>query len=160
MMQNFGRCIPNKPVFIERPLYSLPIYSINYDFVPTIPNAYPILWIDVKFPATDLGVQLGMQVFIEAIDRSFVPPPQLLLVQDIIGTRVALAPIVNTRPTGGAVTAPVHPFQAKNDFPKKTWSPLDHGGMWGYATRDLSSLPGTDQNWSYGNGNPVAHLRY
>jgi len=156
MMQNFGRCIPNKPVFVERPLHSLPVYSINYDFVPgAAPNTYPILWVDVKFPAVDLGLRLGMQIFIESLTKDFVPPPQFLKVQDIISTRVALSPIV-----GGLPTQPVYPFKAKDDFPKNVWSPLNHGGRWGYATRDLASLPGTNQNWTYGNGDPVAYLRY
>jgi hypothetical protein len=153
MMQNMGRCIPN-PVFQRIPFQNrLSVYSINYDFMPTLHNKPTSLWIDLKFPASDSSLQIGDRIILASKDPNFVPPPGKLKVIDIIGTRVILTsdvPLKSSRP--------VHAFRAKNDYPENVWSPLDHGGHWGNATRDMKALPGTDRNWTYGEGEPIAIL--
>ncbi|HMP28133.1 MAG TPA: hypothetical protein PKD85_00950 [Saprospiraceae bacterium] len=153
MMRNFGQCIPNPTILIERPFNKLPIYSINYDYVPTIPNRYTALWVDVKFDPKDFNTEVGDIVWIESATKDFVPPPQQLKIIDIVGTRIVLKPL---EPSFS--TQPIYPFQAKNDLPTNIWNPRDHGGHWGYATRNLQSLPWKDENWLFGNGRPIAYM--
>lgn len=153
MMQNFGKCIANPTFIIERPYNKLPIYSINYDFVPTVPDRWKALWVDIKFDPKDFNFQIGDQIIIKSSVKEFVPPSQTLKILDIVGTRIVLSPISPTYST-----EKIYPFKAKDDFPNNIWNPTDHAGHWGYSTRDHKSLPSSDQNWLYGHGNPIGYI--
>ena len=67
---------------------SVDIYSVNYDFMPTIPYAAKSFWVQMVAPVQ--GLHQGKQVYIESLDPNFVPPPGPLVVIDAIGTRVML----------------------------------------------------------------------
>lgn len=64
------------------------IYSVNYDFMPTIPYAAKTFWVQLVAPVQ--GLYQGRQVYIRSFDPEFVPPPGPLVVIDAIGTRVML----------------------------------------------------------------------
>ena len=64
------------------------IYSINYDFMPTIPYAAKTMWVQLAFPVKDLVT--GDQAHIVSTEKDFVPPQGPFEVIDVIGTRVML----------------------------------------------------------------------
>lgn len=153
MMRNFGKCIPNKEVMVERPYNVLPVYSINYDFVPGQRSRATSLWVDIKYDPKDFNLNVNGLVFLRSLNKDLVLPSQVFKIIDIVATKVVLYPIAPP-----SSTQPIYPFQAKNDFPKATWHPLDHGGHWGYSTRNHESFPSANQNWIFGHGSPVAEI--
>jgi len=148
---------------------TIPIYSINYDFIPNSIQGEKVLWVTSQFPPQHLKV--GMYVRIEPLSTDFVVPRTTLQVEDIIGARIVLSTkpvplddMLNyasygiVRYTGGN---PRPRSYIRSVDHKSDWSPLDHGGQWGYATRNHDGAPiGTYRNWNYGSGHPVGLLVY
>ncbi len=133
---------------------ALDIYSINFDYVPTLVNGIKCMYLELKFPPPK-DLRIGEGVMIKTTDPNFVPPPGDLYVLDIIGTRVVIAPTL----PGPASRVPVVSYQPKNDRPG--WNPLDHGDQWGYSTRSAlenKTNPNLDRNWVFGSGKPVGVL--
>jgi len=68
------------------------IYSINYDFLPTIPYAAKVMWVQLSFPVKDLMKQTKAKII--STNPGFKLPIGEMTVIDVIGTRVLLeAPI-------------------------------------------------------------------
>lgn len=132
-------------------LSAIPIYSINYDFVPTIPNGYKCLFVELRFPPPP-DLRIGEGVILHSDNPKFVPPPGKLNVLDIIGTRVVLTSDLPRLPTDNPLTL----YKPKND--RKGWRPIEHGYHWGYVTRDVDSLPSSHLNGMAGNGGAVGWL--
>jgi len=132
---------------------SIPIYSINYDFNPTIPYSQKVLWTQLKYPSPT-SLRIGSTVKIISSDPNFVPPPVILKVIDVVGTRVALETCERNTYTPSSC---IKPF-VRGPPRDQPWYSWDHAPHWGYATRDVSACPYADRNWVYGNGGPVAYL--
>lgn len=71
------------------------IYSVNYDFMPTIPYAAKTMWIQLAFPGSDIIP--GTKAKIISLDGNFKPPTEPLTIIDVIGTRVMLETPVELR---------------------------------------------------------------
>ena len=129
------------------------IYSINYDFLQTIPYSQKVLWVQLRYPAP-ASLRIGDKVHIVSTDSYFNPPSDMLRVVDIVGTRVSLTS--NTRDVYAC--NPPCPF---GDGTKRVgrWHPWSHSyGTWGYQTRDVSDFPYAYRQWTYGNGVPISYL--
>lgn len=128
------------------------VYSLNYDFVPTIAYGDKCFWADLKWPAPE-SLKIGSPVrFVSFSEHLILPGPQSLFkITDIVGSRVVIAATIP-----GDSAKMLTYFKQKMDRPDRAWSPLDHGANWGYATRNLADPnPAADRNWTYGNGDSV-----
>lgn len=135
------------------PANKVPIYSINYDFMPTIPYSQKVLWVQLRYPAPP-SLRVGNMVQIISTDQNFTPPSDILQVIDIIGTRVALS----SRYDNICSPAPCPPFSPGRKR-EGSWHPWSHSyGTWGYETRDVSDSPYAYRSWLYGNGRSVSYL--
>lgn len=146
------------------------VYSLNYDFVPTIAYGDKCLWADIRWPAPE-DLRIGTKIDFISSSKDLVMPSATFKVYDIVGSRVIIS---CSDPK--ASTAMLTYFKAKNDrYPlpetrnasslkasaRNEWSPLDHGSLWGYATRDLANPnPAADRNWTYGNGDSVLMMTW
>src|SRR5437870_4248449 len=70
--------------------HRVPIYSINYDFVQTIPYSQKVLWAQLRDPAPP-SLRIGQLVRVTSADRYYNPPSREFKVVDIVGTRVFLS---------------------------------------------------------------------
>jgi hypothetical protein len=127
----------------------LPIESINYDFVPTGMPRQKVLYVTVKFPPQ--GLRIGDFVRIVGADIPFVP----FQVSDIVGQRIVLnsniVPSIFYTYTGSPrYYGPRHSL----------WGAENHGGQWGYTTRNYDVLPDIGRDWHYGRGSSMAYLQY
>jgi hypothetical protein len=113
----------------------LPIYSLEYGYIPTVNTGKKVVYATTNFPPTDLYV--GQVVFLYSTSQNFIVPQDPLVIKDIVGTRIILQP-----------------------FNSHTWDGKDHGWYWGYSTRQYDACPGLDRNWTYGTGKPVIFLYY
>lgn len=131
------------------------VYSLNYDFLPTYAYGAKCLWVDLRWPAPK-NLKIGQQVILSSSSKYLVVPKTASFrVRDIVGSRVVL----DCHDASAAGTILTY-FIPKDDIPK-SWTPLDHGPQWGYATRDLAnSNPAANRNWTYGNGESVLHMIY
>lgn len=151
----------------------LPIYSVNYDFLPTSVFRYKVLWVTTKYPPNVLHI--GDYVKLKSIRPELTFPDIILQIEDIEGERVVLTPVLRTKfmmrdggspRTYGANTndfgdtlAAFVPFEPQR-ITGPSWVPLDHSGQWGYSTRDGRFPPGIGRDWHYGRGDPVAYIQY
>lgn len=129
---------------------SAKVYSLNYDFVPTIAYADRCFWADLKWPAPE-SLQVGTVIKFTSETPDLVMPRGKFHVTDIIGSRIVITATVPMDSTNL-----IKYFRQKLD--RKTWSPLDHGPAqgWGNATRNMADPnPTADRNWTYGTGDPV-----
>lgn len=132
---------------------ALPLYSLNYDFMPTTMYGAKCLWADMKFP--EYGPKIGSKIKFASVDSNLVMPTKSdIIVSDIIGTRIVFK-CRDAKDSDAALTF----FKQKKDVSKKLWNPLRHAPHWGYSTRDLADPnPAADRNWIYGNGEPVLYM--
>jgi hypothetical protein len=141
--------------------WKIPFYSINYDFVPTIPNGYKALWVVTKTPLTN-DLPIGTVLRVVADNPYFRPPNDRFKVVDVIGTRVVLSPIHRHPPPRTSFT-PYEPQTVGRDA--YGWEPWSHGPQWGYMTRqpDTAITPPwwlQDKNWTYGVGEYAGYLEW
>ena len=68
----------------------VPIYSINYGFLPTSMHSKKVLWVQLKFPAEDYGVGTGSLVRIVSSSPTSSMPRGDYYVRDAVGTRLVL----------------------------------------------------------------------
>jgi hypothetical protein len=131
---------------------AIPLYSLNYDYIPTILYGSQCLWADTKFPVSNL--KIGTKIKFVSVDTNLVMPTEAdITVSDIIGTRIVFK-CQHQTDSLRALTF----FEQKKDISKTQWHPLNHGPHWGYSTRDLASNPAADRNWVYGNGDPLLYM--
>lgn len=132
----------------------VPIYSINYDFLPTTMYGAKCLWIDLKFPAP-ANLAIGERFILVSADKNLIFPGDILTIRDIVGTRLVI-----NRETPKSSDDSLKYFTQKRDD-ETPWQPLKHAPQWGYSTRDLANPnPAADRNWLYGHGKPIAFLVY
>lgn len=130
-----------------------PIFSINYDFMQTVPYAKKVLWVQLRYSAPT-SLRIGSMVNIISQDGHLNTPSDQLRVIDIVGTRIALDTQSSFSKTNRYPEPPFSP-----GVEKRGWLPETHSrGTWGYATRDLSDQPYSYRTWTYGNGDPVSYL--
>jgi hypothetical protein len=128
------------------------IYSINYDFLQTIPYAQKVLWVQLKYQAPP-SLRIGDFVRIVSADRHFTPPSEDLKVIDVVGTRVALTSRITDIST---CEIPTQFGPGRKRVGR--WHPWSHSWHFGYATRDMSAQPYADRGWMFGNGDPISYL--
>lgn len=128
--------------------HSEDVYSINYDFIPNYNGQAKCLWIDLRYPPENL--KIGQHILLKSMNRNFVPPPENLIVKDIVGTKIVLTTDLIPRPSEHQLKL----FLPKNDVTH--WIPLDHGPQWGYSTRN--HLTHGNKNWLFGQGNCIAKI--
>jgi len=114
----------------------LEIFSINYDFVAPVISGEKSLFVTLRYPTREL--RPGMRVALQSLSPEVVLPRDFKII-DVIGTRVVLSKL-HVPGLGDK------------------WTPLSHGGHWGYATR--TGTLGVDRSSNYGHGNPIAILLY
>jgi len=135
------------------PVNRVEIFSINYDFLQSVPFSQKVLWVQLRYPAPP-SLRMGELVRIVSSDRDFNPPSEDLKVLDIIGTRVALTSRISSIYTRCPPTPPFASGVPRND----RWHPWDHGWHFGNATRDMSDQPYSYRQWLYGNGQSISYL--
>lgn len=131
----------------------VPVYSLNYDFLPAYAYGVKCLWADLRWPAPE-NLKIGQVVtFVSSCKDLVIPRDVVFRIKDIVGSRIVL----DCTDPYEAIKMLTY-FIPKDDIPK-SWVPLDHGPQWGYATRDLANQnPAANRNWTYGNGKSVLSM--
>ncbi len=130
-----------------------PVYSLNYDFLPTVAYKDKCLWADLRWPAPD-GLKIGNKIKFISLSRDLIPPIGNFRVSDIVGSRLVITDFPEVASSNN-----IKYFEQKKDLPINVWSPLDHNGHWGYATKDLANPnPAANRNWTYGNGQTLMRI--
>jgi hypothetical protein len=138
---------------------SIPIFSINYDFVPSSTYREKMLWVVTDFVPQDLKV--GQFVRLVSDNGHLQFPHEYLQIEDIEGKRIVLSSkLVPRRIIRAGGNLRYYTTLSEGKGLSTQWNPLSHGGQWGYATRDWDNLPGIYRNWQYGYGRAIATLHY
>jgi hypothetical protein len=143
----------------------LEVYSVNYDFMPTIINSAKTLWVDLKFPPTDSGLKIGTNVRLVSSNPNLKVPDDIIQVLDIVGTRVVLTTVNRNVKTSYESVPKYTPTMNINLGPsKEAWHPTKHSqGTWGYSTRKYNwnhTINNPNTNWLFGQGDPIAFLLF
>lgn len=138
----------------------LPIYSINYDFLPSSTYRDKTLWIVTDEVPPNLDI--GQFVKLVSVNSNLIFPKSILQVEDIEGKRIILSSkLVPKRiiTSGGNLRFYNSPPQAFLPQPSSS-NMLNTLNAWGHVTRDYTYLPGQYRGWQYGYGDVVGYLSY
>jgi hypothetical protein len=161
---------------------SHPFYSINYDYIPSQIESRKMLFIETKFPLTDINITDIIKL--QGLNGYQFPNDGYFRVEDRIGTRIALVPaplnikrdtpsrelwatsMTEQVPIGSrhgdlskTFTTPSPQISSKyfrknQGDAKETWYPQDHSDGWGYSLLNYKSLISDN----YGRGQPIGYI--
>ena len=158
MERNFRRSAvaPGLPFPPLKPFHSrgresriIPVLSINYDFIPLRLESPKVMWVDLKYPAPDdmlvgtpVKLHLSPRDRIQTTFSPYDPDNSVFQVDDVIGSRVLLAP-----------------------YKGSTWLPTQHEPCnspmgWGYNMKRTNVNTGMQGQVKYGYGVPISYLEY
>lgn len=138
---------------------SMDVMAIYYDFIPTIHDSKKVLWVQLWSPPP--RSLYGSKVTLQSLDKNLGVPDQKFQVADVIGTRVALVPLLNIpQPSYKDITEFIPKNQWTHNGPSSLWIASDHDKHWGYALKNWENIVQATGhgNWTYGSGRPMARL--